>query len=66
MLRDSTSGLVLGFAVALCCALPILLLSGFVFLGWGFALNQQALLIVGLSLVVVAGMVLLSFRKRAR
>ncbi len=53
-------------AVVLCCALPILLLSGTAIFGGGIATNQQALLGVGLVVLAVGAATFLFVRRRKR
>jgi hypothetical protein len=63
-MRDSTSSAIAALAVIMCCALPLILLSGAFTLGGGLALNQQIFLIVGLVLILVGGVSWLLLRRR--
>jgi hypothetical protein len=55
-MRDSSSGILVGLAVILCCALPLLLLSGILVAGGGFFLNQQVLIGLGILVVLIVGL----------
>lgn len=59
-------GWALGFALALCCALPLLLLSGAIALGGGLALNQQFLVGLGVVMVILGSLVFFLIRLRRR
>ncbi len=68
-MRDSISGGIAALAVVLCCALPVLILSGVFVTGSGLLLNQQALLALGIILIVVVvlgGLSWFLLRKRSR
>ncbi len=65
-MKESVSAGIAALAVVLCCALPILILSGVFVTGGGLLLNQQALLALGALLIVLAGLSLLALRKRSR
>lgn len=65
-MRDSMPGWALGFALALCCALPLLLLSGAIALGGGLALNQQFLVGLGVLMVILGSLVFFLIRLRRR
>ncbi len=65
-MKDSVSGWAIGFALALCCALPFLLLSGAIALGGGLALSQQSLISLGVVMVILAGLVSSLIRLRRR
>ena len=65
-MKESLSAGMAALAVILCCALPILILSGAFVTGGGLLLNQQALFALGVLLVVLAGLSWLALRKRRR
>lgn len=63
-MKESVSAGIAVLAVVLCCAMPILILSGVFVAGGGLLLNQQALFALGVLLVVLAGLSWLALRKR--
>ncbi len=63
-MRDSTSGAIAALAVIMCCALPLLLLSGAFTLSGGLVFNQQTFLVLGLALILVGGVSWLLLRRR--
>jgi hypothetical protein len=52
-MRDSISSGIVALAMVLCCALPVLILSGAFVTGSGLLLNQQTLLSLGIILIVL-------------
>lgn len=52
-MRDSVPNLIVGLAVVLCCALPMLILAGAFAASGGLLFNQQLWLGVGVGLIVV-------------
>ena len=65
-MNDSTPGWAVGFALAVCCALPLLLLLGAAALGGGFALNQQFLVGLGALIIILGSVVFFLIRYRRR
>jgi hypothetical protein len=65
-MKESVSAGIAALVVVLCCALPILILSGVFVTGSGLLLNQQALLALGVLLVILAGLSWLALQKRSR
>ncbi len=65
-MKESVSAVIAALAVVLCCALPILILSGIFVTGGALLLNQQTLLALGVLVVMLAGLSWLALRKRNR
>ena len=65
-MKESISAGIVALAAVLCCALPILILSGIFVTGGGLLLNQQSLLTVGVLVAVLAGLSWLTLQRRNR
>ncbi len=63
-MRDSPSGAIAALAVIMCCALPLLLLSGAFTLSGGLVFNQRTFLILGLVLILLGGVSWLLLKRR--
>jgi hypothetical protein len=63
-MRESSPGILAALAVVLCRALPLLLFTGLLTAGGGFILNQQALVGLGIAVVLLGGLSWLVVKKR--
>ncbi len=63
-MRESISGAFIVLAAFLCCALPLLLLSGVLVVGGGFFLNQRLLVGLGILVALLAVLSWLLMRRK--
>ena len=63
-MREGVSGVVVAAAAVLCCALPLLIISGVLVTAGGFALSRLVLLSVGVLIVIFAGLSWIVLRRR--
>ena len=63
-MREGASGAIVAVAAVLCCALPLLIVSGVFVTAGGFALSQLVLLAVGVLIVIFAGLSWIVLKRR--
>ena len=63
-MREGISGAVVAVAAILCCALPLLIISGVLVTAGGVALSQLILLGVGILIIILAGLSWIILKRR--
>lgn len=63
-MREGVSGVVVAIAAVLCCALPLLIISGVLVTAGGLALSQLVLLSAGVLIVILAGLSWIALKRR--
>ena len=63
-MREGVSGVVVAVAAVLCCALPLLIISGVFVTAGGLALSQVVLLSAGVLIVILAGLSWIALKRR--
>ena len=65
-MREGASGPIVAIAAVLCCALPLLIISGVFVTAGGVALSQLILLGVGILIVIIAGLSWIVLKRRIK